>query len=158
MAKAERKAIKNYTTQVSVERTVSEIEKLLAGYGARRILKDYDENGISSLSFMVEYNNQFVPIKLPARVDKVVLMLNDQVSSGNIPRKFRDNIEQARRIMWRILLDWIDSQMTMVQIGQKELIEIFLADVCGIDNNKTVFENLIESDFKGYLLEAPAKH
>lgn len=157
MAKTERKAIKNYTTQVSVERTVVEIEKLLARHGARRVLKDYDENGISALSFMVNYNNQFVPIRLPAKVDKVVSMLNEQVSNGKIPRKFRNDIEQARRIMWRILLDWVDSQMTMVEIGQKELLEIFLSDVCDINSSSTLYEKMIGTGFKGYLLEAPAK-
>lgn len=157
MPKTDRKAVKNYTTQVSVEKTVGEIESLLAKYGARRVLKDYDSDGLSALSFMIDYNGSFVPIRLPARVDKVVSMLNEQVRKGNIPKKFKDNIEQARRIMWRILLDWVDSQMTMVEIGQKELLEIFLSDVCEINSNSTLYEKLIGTGFKGYLLEAPAK-
>ena len=157
MAKTKRKAIKNYTTQVSVERTVGEIEQLLAKHGARRVLKDYDENGLSALSFMINYDGQFIPIRLPAKVDKVVSMLNEQVSKGSIPRKFRDDVEQARRIMWRILLDWVDSQMTMVEIGQKELLEIFLSDVCEINGTSTLYEKMIGTGFKGYLLEAPAK-
>jgi hypothetical protein len=153
--KTERKAIKNYTTAVSVERTISEIEQLLARYGARRVLKDYDDNGISALSFMVQFKGKFIPIRLPANIEKVILMLNDQVKKGSIPRKFRDNKDQARRIMWRVLLDWVDSQMTMVEIGQKELLEIFLSDVCDINNNQTLFQKMNNSGFSGYLLEAP---
>lgn len=153
--KTDRKAIKNYTTSVSVERTISEIEQLLARYGARRILKDYDENGISALSFMIQFKEKFIPIRLPANTGKVVLMLNEQVRKGSIPRKFRDNKEQARRIMWRVLLDWIDSQMTMVEIGQKELLEIFLSDVCEISSNQTLFQKMTNNGFGGYLLEAP---
>jgi hypothetical protein len=32
----DRKAIKNYTTQISVERTIADIEKLLAKNGAKK--------------------------------------------------------------------------------------------------------------------------
>lgn len=138
MAKTERKAIKNYTTEVSVERTISEIQKLLVKNGAKRIVIDYDDKGISALSFMVEFKSKLIPIRLAAKVDRVLEMLNQQVREKNIPRKY-NNIEQARRIMWRILLDWIDSQMTMVEIGQKELLEIFLPDICSLDG-ETIFE------------------
>lgn len=155
MAKTERKAIKNYTTEVSVERTISEIQKLLVKNGAKRIVIDYDDKGISALSFMVEFKSKLIPIRLAAKVDRVLEMLNQQVREKNIPRKY-NNIEQARRIMWRILLDWIDSQMTMVEIGQKELLEIFLPDICSLDG-ETIFEKMANADFKGYLLEAPKK-
>jgi tRNA nucleotidyltransferase/poly(A) polymerase len=37
--------IKNYTTEIPVERTIAEIQKLLADNGARGIALEYDERG-----------------------------------------------------------------------------------------------------------------
>lgn len=153
MAKTDRKSIKNYTTTISVEKTVAEIESLLARYGARRILKDFDENGISTLSFMIEVDGKYVPIKLPVNADKVVEILNEQVKKGAIPKKYRNDISQARRIMWRVLLDWLDAQMTLVELGQRKLIEIFLADVLDIKTNETLYQKVIKNGFTGYLLD-----
>jgi hypothetical protein len=40
-----RKLIKNYTTDIPVERTIAEIQKILAQNGARGIALEYDEQG-----------------------------------------------------------------------------------------------------------------
>ncbi len=46
------KLIKNYTTDIPVEKTISEIQKILAQNGARGIMLEYDGNGnIASLNF-----------------------------------------------------------------------------------------------------------
>jgi hypothetical protein len=54
---------------------------------------------------------------------------------GSIPKKFQNNTEQAHRIMWRIILDWIDAQMTMVEVGQRKLVEVFFADILDMKTN-----------------------
>jgi tRNA nucleotidyltransferase/poly(A) polymerase len=152
MARAERKGIKNYTTQISVERTISEIEKLLAKHGAKKILKDYDDDGVSALSFMIQIDSGYIPIKIPVRADRVVQMLNKEYNKGSIAKKFKDNIEQARRIMWRIILDWLDAQMTMIEVGQRELIEVFFADILDLKTNKTLYEQ-VSNNLSSYLIE-----
>lgn len=38
-------AIKNYTTTVNVHKTLGEIQDVLAGHGARKIMVDYDDKG-----------------------------------------------------------------------------------------------------------------
>lgn len=152
MVAADRKAIKNYTTQISVERTIADIEKLLAKNGAKKILKDYDENGVSALSFMVEVDTKYIPIKIPVRVDRVVQMLNKEYSKGNIAKKFKDNVEQARRIMWRIILDWLDAQMTMIEVGQCTLLEVFFADILDFKTNQTLFEQ-VSNNLSSYFIE-----
>lgn len=73
---------------------------MLTQQGATRILKDYDANGVTPLSFMIQFKNHMIPIRLPANTEKVRLMLNAQVDKRAIPKKFYNNIEQARRIMW----------------------------------------------------------
>lgn len=47
-------SLKNYTTSISVEKTIGEIEQILAKHGAKKILKDYDASGnITAVSFMI---------------------------------------------------------------------------------------------------------
>ena len=46
--------ILNYTTQVKVEKTISEIEKILADHGANKILKEYEDGDIVAISFMIK--------------------------------------------------------------------------------------------------------
>ncbi len=152
--KTARKGVKNYTTTISVENTIQEIELLLTRYGAKKILKEYDDNmNVACLTFMVKYNTGYVPIRLPSETDKVIVMLNQKVDNGDIPKRYKNDKEQAARIMWRVILDWIDAQMTMLDIGQKTLLQIFFSDVCPVGSDKTLFDKSTENEFKGYLIE-----
>jgi len=158
--KTSRKGVKNYTTTISVNKTINEIELLLTRYGAKKILKEYDDNGeITHLTFMIKYNGLqvpagFIPIRLPSHPEKIVAILNEKADTGDIPKKFKNDKAQANRIMWRVILDWVDSQMTMIEIGQRTLLEIFFADVCAVGPNKeTLYEKLTGEGLPHYLIE-----
>ena len=70
-----------------------------------------------------------------------------------ILKKYKNDKAQASRIMWRVILDWIDSQMTMIEIGQRSLLQIFFADVTPINSLQTLFDKSTENGFQGYLIE-----
>jgi len=153
--KTDRRGIKNYTTQISVEKTIGEIEGLLSRYGAKKILKEYDDNqNIQYLTFMIKFNNGYIPIRLPSNPEKIIVILNEKADTGKIPKKYKNNKEQAYRIMWRVILDWIDAQITMIEIGQKNLLQIFLSDVCPIGSEKTLYDKFLENNISGYLIES----
>ena len=151
--KTVRKGIKNYTTTISTESTISEIEKLLARHGAKKIMKEYDDNQqVINITFMVKYNTGFVPIRLPSNPEKVLVLLNEKVDEKAIPQRFRNDKEQAQRIMWRVILDWIDAQMALVEIGQRNLLQVFFADICSVVSDETLYESLIEEELPRYLI------
>ena len=102
---------------------------------------------------MVKQDNGYLPIRLPSEPEKIIVMLNEKVDRGEIPRKYRNDKEQALRIMWRVILDWVDAQMTMVEIGQRTLLQIFFADVCHIGSDKTLYQSIMDDKISGYLLE-----
>jgi hypothetical protein len=57
-----RKLIKNYTTDIPVEKTIAEIQKILAQNGARGIALEYDEQGnIKDIFFKIMINNRVCP-------------------------------------------------------------------------------------------------
>jgi hypothetical protein len=66
------KLIKNYTTDIPVERTTAEIQKILAQNGARGIAFEYDENGnIKDIFFKIRVTNKELPFRLPAKAEMV---------------------------------------------------------------------------------------
>jgi hypothetical protein len=154
-------AILNYTTEISVEKTVMEIEKMLVQAGAEKILKDYDGSGIVAISFVIETDKGKMPVKLPMNARAVMQVINDQteqyVGAGYkkrrvVPRSFYNDMDQARRVGWRIIKDWTESQLALIFLRMVKIQEIFLPYIIGI-NGKTLYEQIESQNFKGFLLE-----
>lgn len=140
-------AILNYTTTVDAFKTVSEIEYILMKHGAKSIMKNYENESVTGLSFLIDTGAQQIPVRLPAKVDACLAVLRKEKQEN--PRKqIRDTKEQAERVAWRILKDWVEAQMALLDIEMVRFEEIFLPyiEVQG----QTVFEKLEE---KRFLLE-----
>lgn len=73
--------ILNYTTQVSVDRTIMQIQNQLVTHGARSISMQYDDSGnITALTFVITLENgNDTAIKLPAEWEPILkIMENDR--------------------------------------------------------------------------------
>jgi hypothetical protein len=115
-------ALKNYTTSISVEKTISEIQGKLAYVGARRIMSEYDNAGnITALSFQLELDGQPLAFTLPTDWRPVAEVLRKQrvVSQRRLE-------EQARRTAWRITKDWIDAQVAIIETKMATTPQVFL--------------------------------
>lgn len=66
-------------------------------------------------------------------------------------KKKSDFAEQAERTAWKIIQDWVEVQMSMIQTGQAETLQVFLPYV--FDGKKTYYQALSESKFAGLLPE-----
>lgn len=129
--------IKNYTTEVSEERTVGEIMGILAGKGARSIKIDYDDqNRPTAVSFIIVIKtftgDEFgvpVPFRLPCNFDGVFNAIKREYKDSFARGRFERNPEsrlQARRIAWRIIKNWIEAQMALVESDCAALAQVFL--------------------------------
>src|SRR5260370_15680620 len=117
----------NYTTQISAQKTVSEITALLVRAKAE----------FGDMTF-----------RLPSNVDQVYKILQRQ--QLRVPRSLR-TLEQANRVAWRIVKDWTEAQLAMIECGLVDVAQIFLPyaqDASG----KTVYEHLKEQRFSENLL------
>ena len=124
--------ILNYTTKVNVYRTISEIEATLAEHGATMILKQYgNDKKIAALSFTLETPVGQQPIRLPANVDAVKKVLERQ--------KVKADNDQAERVAWRILKDWVEAQMAILEAEMVTMDEIFMPYML-IDGQRTLYE------------------
>lgn len=138
-------AILNYTTTVDSFKTVSEIEYILMKHEAKSIMKNYDGESITGLSFLIETGVQQIPVRLPVKVDECLKVLKKEKREN--PRKqIKDTWEQAERVAWRILKDWVEAQMALLDIEMVRFEEIFLPYI-ETKNGQTIYERLEEKQF-----------
>ena len=137
-------AILNYTTTVDSFKTVSEIEYILMKHKAKSIMKNYDGESITGLSFLIDTGFQQIPVRLPVKVDECVEVLKRE--KKNSPRSsIKATREQAERVAWRILKDWIEAQMALLDIEMAEMQEIFLPYI--EIQGQTIYEKLEQKNF-----------
>lgn len=121
----------NYTTKVSVHTTLGEIQAQLVKHGARKIMQDYDEQGrINALIFSINTPAGTRAIRLPSNVDAVQKVLTQQ--------KVKCTREQAERVAWRIVKDWVEAQMAILESEMVQMDEIFLPYMLN-DQGQTLF-------------------
>ncbi len=138
-------AILNYTTTVDAFKTVSEIEYILLKHRAKSIMKNYEGEAITGLSFLIDTGIQQIPVRLPVKVDECLKVLKKEKREN--PRKqIKDTREQAERVAWRILKDWIEAQMALLDIEMVRFEEIFLPYI-EIPGGQTIYERLEEKQF-----------
>lgn len=122
----------NYTTKVDVYTTLGAIQGQLVKHGAKKIMQEYDDQGrIYALSFLVDTPAGQRGIKLPANVDAVHAVLTRQ--------KVKCDREQAERVAWRIVKDWVEAQMAILESEMVQLDEIFLPYMIN-NSGQTLFE------------------
>lgn len=122
----------NYTTKVNVYTTLGEIQRQLVNHGAKKIMQDYDDKQrIVALTFLIDTPAGARGIRLPANVDAVHKVLTRQ--------KVKCDREQAERVAWRIVKDWVEAQMAILESEMVQMDEIFLPYMVN-DSGKTLFE------------------
>ena len=65
----------------------------------------------------------------------------------------KNDLDTAQKIGWRIIKDWIHSQLSITQVGLVKVQEVFLPYAYNYQTEKTFYETLEEKKFQGMLLE-----
>jgi hypothetical protein len=134
-------AILNYTTKVPVDKTVAEIQKTLGSKGARSITTDYDAQGRTvAITFMLHLREQQISFRLPVNPEGVFDALYNQ---KGVEKKYKTR-EHARLVAWRILKDWIEAQLAIVEANQAKMVEVFLP--YALDNKGLTFFQAFEEN------------
>lgn len=137
-------AILNYTTSISTEKTAAEIQKKLAMAKAQAVLCEYDDNGVMcAMSFRLNTPHGMISFKLPSKTQGVYKALQ---RDAKVPKRLKTN-EQAARVSWRIVKDWVEAQLAMVEADQADMVELFLPHAQNL-NGQTVYQSLEQSGFK----------
>lgn len=115
-------AILNYTTSIEAEKTISEITKCLVKHGATKIVADYQDLLPCAVTFCLTVDGQMVAFSLPANYEGV---LQSMKKDKKVPQRLCTK-EQALRVSWRIVKDWVEAQMAIVEAKLADAAEVFL--------------------------------
>lgn len=141
--------IKNYTTTIAPSKSIGEIHHILAEHGAVSISTDYENRQPCGLTFIVPTSAGMRGFLLPARVNAIKTILEKQFGKLSV----RATDEQAAKVAWRILRDWVDAQMAILEAGMASMTEIMFAYMLDDDGQQTVFQ-AFERNEQTKLLEA----
>lgn len=147
----------NYTTSIDVTKTIAEITGMLAKAKAAAILSDYDGAGnVIAISFKVPTQFGLMAFRLPCEPRAVSQILNNQVKAGQIPRRFQNDMDQARRVGWRIIRQWLEAQLAIVETQMVTLEQVFLP-YAQTESGATIYERMVARGFTGFslMLESP---
>ena len=137
--------LKNYTSTVPISRTVSRIEECLAEAGATGIMKDYKDGTLTAIAFRVMLpNGRPMAVRLPANVDGVFNALMREITKPH--RGTAERIrEQAGKTAWKLMQDWAEVQLSLIQMQQADFVQVFLPYVW--DGKSTFYEQLKAKNF-----------
>lgn len=107
-------------------------------------MAEYDNDQVlSAISFRMMYSGIMVSFRLPAQIDRIYVLLQND---NKVPRKLKTR-EQAARVAWRIIKDWIEAQLAIVEAEQAEMVEVFLPYAQNPDTGQTLFEQVSNDHF-----------
>ena len=135
----------NYTTKVNAQKTVTEVMGLLVAKGANEVSIVYDDNQQpAGLKWTVQSPRQGrVSFALPCNIDAVFVKLTEQRIMATAPESRR---QQGIRTSWRILKDWVEAQMALLETGMVTMDEIFLP--YKLTGGQTLYQALAAGEFK----------
>jgi hypothetical protein len=86
--------------------------------------------------------------RLPANADRIYKVI---VRDSKVPRSKR-TLPQANQVAWRIVKDWTEAQLAMIEAGLVDVAQVFLPYAQDSAGN-SVYDNLRLHRFGEYLLE-----
>lgn len=113
--------LKNYSTEISPEKSMGEIQGLLRKVKVRGSYTSYGDDGEPiGLAFEVDSAWGRRSYLLPADVDNVQRVLARQIGPNRATR------EQAARVAWRLVKDWVAVQIAFIESGAAVFEQVML--------------------------------
>ena len=130
----------NYTSKVPAHESIAAISRLLARAGARQIMHDYDDAGnIVALSFSLELEGQRIGFRLPTDWHPIQHMLVEARRMNTKIGTFVTTEEHARNVAWRIVKDWVEAQLAIIETRMVTTAQVFLPYAV-TSNGQTLYE------------------
>ncbi len=141
--------MKNYTSEVPVSRTVARIEQALVKAGASRISTVYSNGEMVGIDFMLgdyDARGSAMTVRIPVNVPAVESIFLDQLGREPSPSVAERIHQQAGRTAWKLMQDWIEVQLSLIEIQKIAAVQVFLPYL--YDGRQTFYEKLRDGGFK----------
>lgn len=142
-------AVLNYTTSIAATKTVGEMQAALAASGANRISVDYADGAPSALSFMLVTPHGPRHFTLPVNVEAMHRLLVAEDKAGRIKsgaKATRSSRQQAERVAWRVMKDWLLAQLALVATEMAALDQVMLPYLHVDDAGRTLYASYRERE------------
>lgn len=141
--------ILNYTTSVPVEKSAQEIQTKLVKAKATAVMSEYSADGIlTHISFRLDTPHGPMSFRLPANVDGVYQALKKERKC-----KVARTREQAAKVAWRIVKDWVEAQIAIIQAEMATPAQVFLPYAQDAKTGKTLYEVIQERGMDNLLTD-----
>lgn len=131
----------NYTSEIDADKTAMQIARCLSRHGAQAVLTEYDpkEGTVSAISFRIPLGEQMMSFRLPCDWRPVYKVIHKGKRPD--PRYESSRQEQAVRTAWKIVYDWVQAQMALVETQMAKTEEVFLPYMV-MRNGQTLAANI----------------
>lgn len=118
---------------------------MLSRYNVSAMMTEYDGPQVASVSFKLMIGDKPTSFKLPCKWRGVLAVFKEQgITQGKVKHKDRSLESQAVRTAWRIIKDWVEAQLALVEVQMVTIPQIFLPYAI-MKDGKTLGEHM-ESD------------
>lgn len=162
------KFLKNYTSEVPVSQTIYRIEQVLIKCGVSGIAKEYtgSDGDIAAITFQIKLDGQRpITIRLPADKSAALQALWLDYADGDKltpdgtsihwnsrKKKVKDDFaKQAERTAWKLMQDWVEVQLSLIQMKQADFVQVFLPYVW--DGQQTFYQTIKDGGYRAMLPE-----
>lgn len=143
----------NYTSNVDVDKTAAEISKCLSSHGAQAVMTEYDsvDQTIKSISFKLNVNGTPITFRLPCDWKPVYELLHKNKKpyrslDSRLERQKSEWQLQAVRTAWRIVKDWVEAQMALIETTMVKPEQVFLPYAV-MKGGHTLSEQVLKGEF-----------
>lgn len=139
--------ILNYTTDIDAWRTVNEIQIMLSKHGATHFSIRNQASRPTALSFTIDFKGQPLNFLLPCNFQNVWQCLKqDKKAEKVLNHKGKFNEEQAFKVSWRIVKDWVEAQLALVQVEMVKMEEVFIPYLIINAEGETVSQRILNGE------------
>jgi hypothetical protein len=127
----------NYTTSVPVNRSITEVQKILAKAGASSVQIEYVETQPIGVGFTLRTPHGRRSFLLPVDVPAMHTLLAADAAAGKIRRAY-GTPEHAARVAWRVIKDWLEAQLALIDARMAALDQVMLPYLL-VDEDRTLY-------------------
>lgn len=116
----------NYTTTIDPGKSAIECIGILMEHGARNVSIAVGEDKVpDGLEFVIPTAWGPRQYALPVNASGTEKALWAAYQDGGVSRRFT-GAEQGRRVAWRVLKDWLEAQLALIESGLADLPQVML--------------------------------
>lgn len=119
-------ALLNYSTKLEPEQTIGEIQKMLSRCGVAAMMTEYDGPHVAAVSFKLNIDGKPLGFRLPCNWRAVRTIFDQPAHARRLKCSYRERDAQAIRTSWRIIKDWVEAQLALIEVGMVTVPQVFL--------------------------------